>query len=88
MNKESVDAAIAAKQARYANAGNIASGFGQARSVDLRRLFEKKEMTFRISECAKNKKVKFDAATLRGYALTWWNSKVAILGLDVANEMG
>ncbi|GKB60707.1 putative reverse transcriptase domain-containing protein [Tanacetum coccineum] len=32
--------------------------------------------------------VKFAAATLRGHALTWWNSKVAILGLDVANQMG
>ncbi|GJY12570.1 putative reverse transcriptase domain-containing protein [Tanacetum coccineum] len=43
---------------------------------------------FRISECAEDKKVKFAAATLRGPALTWWNSKVAILGLDVANQMG
>ncbi|GKC25252.1 putative reverse transcriptase domain-containing protein [Tanacetum coccineum] len=45
-------------------------------------------MTFRISESAKDKKVKFAAATLRGPALTWWNSKVAILGLDVANQIG
>ncbi|GJT60788.1 putative reverse transcriptase domain-containing protein [Tanacetum coccineum] len=55
---------------------------------ELRRWFEKTEMTFRISECAEDKKVKFVAATLRGPALTWWNSKVAILGLDVANQMG
>ncbi|GJS11391.1 reverse transcriptase domain-containing protein [Tanacetum coccineum] len=45
-------------------------------------------MTFGISECAEDKKVKFVAATLRGPALTWWNSKVGILGLDVANQMG
>ncbi|GJU25352.1 putative reverse transcriptase domain-containing protein [Tanacetum coccineum] len=45
-------------------------------------------MTFGISECAKDKKVKFVAAILRGPALTWWNSKVAILGLDLANQMG
>ncbi|GKE44579.1 putative reverse transcriptase domain-containing protein, partial [Tanacetum coccineum] len=89
MIKESVDAAIATERARYANAGNNASGYGQARgAIELRRLFEKTKMTFGISECAKNKKVKLDAATLRGPALTWWNSKVAILGLDVANQMG
>ncbi|GJZ25703.1 reverse transcriptase domain-containing protein [Tanacetum coccineum] len=45
-------------------------------------------MTFGINECAEDKKDKFAAATLRGHALTWWNSKVAILGLDVANQMG
>ncbi|GJR86307.1 putative reverse transcriptase domain-containing protein [Tanacetum coccineum] len=56
--------------------------------VELRRWFEKMEMTFRISECAEEKKVKFAVATLRGPALTWWNSKVAILGLDVAKQMG
>ncbi|GKC39353.1 reverse transcriptase domain-containing protein [Tanacetum coccineum] len=56
--------------------------------VELRRWFEKTDMTFGISECAEDKKVKFAAATLRGPALTWWNSKVAILGLDVANQIG
>ncbi|GJW85238.1 putative reverse transcriptase domain-containing protein [Tanacetum coccineum] len=61
---------------------------GAERAVELRRWFEKKEMTFGISECAEDKKVKFAAATLRGPALTWWNSKVAILGIDVANQMG
>ncbi|GJX73868.1 putative reverse transcriptase domain-containing protein [Tanacetum coccineum] len=89
MIKESVDAAIAAEWARQANAENHASGSGLARgAVELRRWFEKMEMTFRISECAEDKKVKFVVATLRGPALTWWNSKVAILGLDVANQMG
>ncbi|GKA04051.1 hypothetical protein Tco_0676832, partial [Tanacetum coccineum] len=48
----------------------------------------KKGDTFGISECVEDKKVKFVAATLRGPALTWWNSKVSILGLDVANQMG
>ncbi|GJZ11182.1 hypothetical protein Tco_0545941 [Tanacetum coccineum] len=93
MIKESVDAAIAAERARQANAGNNASGSGQARgqvtapvvrectfagfmkcnpdnfcgtegAVELRRWFEKTEMTFGISECAEDKKVKFVAATL------------------------
>ncbi|GKE18694.1 putative reverse transcriptase domain-containing protein, partial [Tanacetum coccineum] len=61
---------------------------GTERAVELRRWFEKTEMTFGISECAEDKKVKFAIAILRGPALTWWNSKVAILGLDVANQMG
>ncbi|GJY22336.1 putative reverse transcriptase domain-containing protein [Tanacetum coccineum] len=98
MIKESVDAAIAAERARHANAGNNASGSGQARgqvtapvvrectfagfmkcnpdnfcgtegAVELRRWFEKTEMTFGISECAEDKKVKFAAATLRGTAI-------------------
>ncbi|GJU99630.1 putative reverse transcriptase domain-containing protein [Tanacetum coccineum] len=117
MIKESVDAAITVERARHANAGNNASGYGQARgqvtahvvrectfagfmkcnpdnfrstkgAVELRRWFEKTEMTFGIRECAEDKKVKFAAATLRGPGLTWWNSKVAILGLDIANQMG
>nr|GEW24024.1 putative reverse transcriptase domain-containing protein [Tanacetum cinerariifolium] len=35
-----------------------------------------------------DKKVKFAATILRGPILTWWNSKVLILGLDVANQIG
>ncbi|GJR88561.1 putative reverse transcriptase domain-containing protein [Tanacetum coccineum] len=40
---------------------------------------------FSISECAERNKVKFAAATLQGRALTWWNSQVATLGLEVVN---
>ncbi|GJZ08950.1 hypothetical protein Tco_0543233 [Tanacetum coccineum] len=58
MIKESVDVAIAAERARHMNARN------NARAVKLRRWFEKTEMTFGISECAEDKKVKFAAATL------------------------
>ncbi|GJY56585.1 putative reverse transcriptase domain-containing protein [Tanacetum coccineum] len=47
--------------------------------------FEKMESTFGISECAERRKVKFATATLYGRALTWWNSQVATLGLEVAN---
>ncbi|GJR78030.1 putative reverse transcriptase domain-containing protein [Tanacetum coccineum] len=92
MIKESVDVAIASERARHANTRNNASGYRQARCtkgvVELRRWFEKTEMTFRINECAEDMKVKFATATLRGPALTWWISKVVILGLDVANQMG
>ncbi|GKE37188.1 hypothetical protein Tco_1460593 [Tanacetum coccineum] len=33
------------------------------------------------------KKAKFAAATLEGPALTWWNSKIATLGLETVNQM-
>ncbi|GJU03231.1 putative reverse transcriptase domain-containing protein [Tanacetum coccineum] len=79
MIKESVNANIAAERARQANDGNNARKIWTTRKM---------EMTFGISECAEDKKVKFATATLRGPALTWWDSKVAILGLDVANQIG
>ncbi|GKD35612.1 putative reverse transcriptase domain-containing protein [Tanacetum coccineum] len=55
--------------------------------VELRRWFEKTESVFGISECAEGKKVKFAAATLQGPALTWWNAKVATMGLETVNQM-
>ncbi|GKC06647.1 hypothetical protein Tco_0998257 [Tanacetum coccineum] len=74
MIKESVDVAIIAERARHANAGNDARGSGPVRgAIELRRWFEKTESVFGISECAEGKKVKFDAATLQGPALTWFN---------------
>ncbi|GKD23476.1 hypothetical protein Tco_1225179, partial [Tanacetum coccineum] len=48
---------------------------GTEGAVKLRRWFEKTKMTFGISECAEDKKVKFDVATLQGPILTWWNYK-------------
>ncbi|GKD27088.1 putative reverse transcriptase domain-containing protein [Tanacetum coccineum] len=57
-------------------------------TVELSRLFEKTKMVFRISECAEARKVKFVAATLQGRALTWWNSQVATMGLEAANQIG
>ncbi|GJV03453.1 putative reverse transcriptase domain-containing protein [Tanacetum coccineum] len=76
MIKESVDAAIAAERARHANrSANLLFFRGTEGAVELRRWFKKTESVFGISECAEGKKVKFDAATLQGPALTWWNSK-------------
>ncbi|GKF22983.1 putative reverse transcriptase domain-containing protein, partial [Tanacetum coccineum] len=86
--KESVDAAIAVERARHANVRNDDRGYGPARgAVELLRWFEKTESVFGINECAEGKKVKFDAATLQGPALTWWNAKVAIMGLETVNQM-
>ncbi|GJY20729.1 hypothetical protein Tco_0393295 [Tanacetum coccineum] len=53
---------------------------GHEGAVELSRWFEKMEMVAR--------KVKFAAATLQGRALTWWNSQVATMGLEAANQIG
>ncbi|GJW07389.1 putative reverse transcriptase domain-containing protein [Tanacetum coccineum] len=55
-------------------------------AIRLYHWFEKMENTFEISKCAEVRKVKFATATLHGRALTWWNSQVATLGREVANE--
>nr|GFB69674.1 hypothetical protein [Tanacetum cinerariifolium] len=55
--------------------------------VELLRWFEITESVFGISECAEGKKVRFAAATLHGPALSWWNAKVATMGLENMNQM-
>ncbi|GJW30647.1 hypothetical protein Tco_0047522 [Tanacetum coccineum] len=56
-------------------------------AIELQRWFEKTESVFRISECAEGKKVKFATATLEGPTLTWWNSKIATMGLETVNQI-
>ncbi|GJX49718.1 hypothetical protein Tco_0276563 [Tanacetum coccineum] len=60
---------------------------GTEGAVELRRWFEKTESVFGISECVEGKKVKFVAATLQGPGLTWWDAKVATMGLKTVNQM-
>nr|GEU65642.1 putative reverse transcriptase domain-containing protein [Tanacetum cinerariifolium] len=59
--------------------------YGKEGAIELCRWFEKSEIVFSISECTERNKVKFAAATLQGRAITWWNSQVATLGLEVTN---
>ncbi|GJY04499.1 putative reverse transcriptase domain-containing protein [Tanacetum coccineum] len=66
---------------------NPAAFRGVEGAVELRRWFEKTESVFKINECAKDKKVKYAAATLEGPALTWWKTKVATIGLETVNQM-
>ncbi|GJZ86348.1 putative reverse transcriptase domain-containing protein [Tanacetum coccineum] len=66
---------------------NLAAFHGVEGAVELQRWIEKTESVFEISECAEGKKVKFDAATLEGPALTWWKTKVATMGLETVNQM-
>ncbi|GKC09444.1 hypothetical protein Tco_1001054 [Tanacetum coccineum] len=90
MIKESVDDAIAAERARHANAGNDARGSGPVSGQDVAPVIC--EFTFagfmKCNPIAFNcKKVKFTAATLQGPALTWWDAKVATMGLETVNQM-
>ncbi|GKB21839.1 hypothetical protein Tco_0855762 [Tanacetum coccineum] len=72
---------------RHANVRNDARGFRPARgTVELQRWFKKTESVFKISECSEGKKVRFAAAMLQGPALTWWNTKVATMGLEIVKE--
>nr|GFA13169.1 hypothetical protein [Tanacetum cinerariifolium] len=85
---ESVDATIVAERDRKANAGNDARGSGLDRgAVELQRWFEKTESLFGIIERTEVKKVKVATATLQGPAVTWWNDKVATMGLETVNKM-
>ncbi|GJU43754.1 hypothetical protein Tco_1201020 [Tanacetum coccineum] len=59
---------------------------GTKGAVELRRWFVKTDSIFGISKCAKGKKVRFTAATLQGPAVTWWNAKVAPMGLETVKE--
>ncbi|GJV92628.1 hypothetical protein Tco_1540441 [Tanacetum coccineum] len=80
MIKESVDAAIAAEWARHANAGNDVRGYGLVR-------VKMPHLLFMSALLLEGKKVKFVAATLQGPAMTWWNYKVAPMGLETVNQM-
>ncbi|GJZ01048.1 putative reverse transcriptase domain-containing protein [Tanacetum coccineum] len=55
--------------------------------VELLRWFKKTKSVFRISDYKEGKKVRFSAATLRGPSLTWWNAKIATMGLETVNQM-
>ncbi|GJV29430.1 putative reverse transcriptase domain-containing protein [Tanacetum coccineum] len=56
-------------------------------AVKLLRWFKKTESVFGISDCVEDKKVRFAASTLQGPALTWWNSKIATMGLETVNQV-
>ncbi|GJR08424.1 putative nucleotidyltransferase, ribonuclease H [Tanacetum coccineum] len=67
-----------------AGAGGARAG-GTEGAVGLCQWFEKLESVFRISDCKERDKVKFATATLQGRALTWWNGRIASMGIDAAN---
>ncbi|GJU94877.1 putative reverse transcriptase domain-containing protein [Tanacetum coccineum] len=58
---------------------------GTEGALGLCQWFEKLESVFRISDCKERDKVKFATTTLQGSALTWWNGRIASMGIDAAN---
>nr|GFC74961.1 putative reverse transcriptase domain-containing protein [Tanacetum cinerariifolium] len=59
---------------------------GTEGAVGLCQWFERLESVFQISECKENDRVKFAMATLRGWALTWWNGRTKAMGIEAANN--
>ncbi|KAI3797375.1 hypothetical protein L1987_32631 [Smallanthus sonchifolius] len=55
--------------------------------VGLLRWIEKVESVFAMCNCPQANQVKYASGTLEGPALTWWNSQVQMLGLDMANTL-
>nr|GEV20423.1 hypothetical protein [Tanacetum cinerariifolium] len=55
--------------------------------VGLTRWIEKMESVFQISNCTVACQVKFASCTMKGSALTWWNSHMRAIGHDVAYAM-
>ncbi|GKF12236.1 hypothetical protein Tco_0050162, partial [Tanacetum coccineum] len=64
-----------------AGAGGAGAG-GTEGAVGLCQWFEKLESVFRISDCKERDNV---TTTLHGRALTWWNGRIASMGIDAAN---
>ncbi|GJW66751.1 putative reverse transcriptase domain-containing protein [Tanacetum coccineum] len=55
--------------------------------VGLSHWFKKMESVFEISKYSEEDKVMYVVCTLEGRALTWWNSNVHSLGINVANRI-
>nr|GEZ00228.1 hypothetical protein [Tanacetum cinerariifolium] len=55
--------------------------------VGLTQWFKKMESVFNISNCTTACQVKYVACTLQGVALTWWNSHVKTVTLEVAQAL-
>nr|GEY61795.1 hypothetical protein [Tanacetum cinerariifolium] len=55
--------------------------------VRLTQWFEKMESVFNINNCTTACQVKYAACTLQGVTLTWWNSHVKIVTLEVAQAL-
>nr|GFA28709.1 hypothetical protein [Tanacetum cinerariifolium] len=54
--------------------------------IGLTQWFEKTESVFNIRNCTAACQVKYAVCTLQGVALTWWNSYVKTVTLEVAQE--
>ncbi|GKD20917.1 putative reverse transcriptase domain-containing protein, partial [Tanacetum coccineum] len=78
MIKESVNATIVAEQARHTNVGNDSTGSGPARGQDAAPA---------ARECTFAGFMKCNPTAFHGPAFTWWNAKIATMGLETVNQM-
>nr|GEU39601.1 reverse transcriptase domain-containing protein [Tanacetum cinerariifolium] len=59
---------------------------GTEGAVGLIRWFERTELVFSRSNCAKENKVTFAMGTLTDDALSWWNAYTQLIGIEQANN--
>nr|GEW76172.1 reverse transcriptase domain-containing protein [Tanacetum cinerariifolium] len=59
---------------------------GNEGAVGLIRWIEKTDMVFTVIKCIEANKVVFVAASFQDWALTWWNSQVATLGMEAVTR--
>ncbi|GJV58226.1 hypothetical protein Tco_1459231 [Tanacetum coccineum] len=74
-------------ESRQANAGNDARGSRSVRGQDVTPVVHKCTFAGFMKCNPITFHVKFAAATLQGPTLTWWNVKVATMGLETVNQM-
>ncbi|KAI3795150.1 hypothetical protein L1987_37798 [Smallanthus sonchifolius] len=60
---------------------------GAEGAVGLLCWMEKSESAFAMCNCPPNNQVKYASSTLEGPTLTWWNSQVQMLTLEMANAL-
>ncbi|GKB13540.1 hypothetical protein Tco_0847463 [Tanacetum coccineum] len=60
---------------------------GTKGAIGLARWFEKMGSVFHISNCDNNFQVKYATCTMLDSVLTWWNSHVKTVGIDISYEI-
>ncbi|GJU08352.1 reverse transcriptase domain-containing protein [Tanacetum coccineum] len=60
---------------------------GMKGAVDLIRWFERTELVFSHSKCAKEDRVTFATGILTNDALSWWNAYAQPIGIEQANRI-
>nr|GEZ19389.1 hypothetical protein [Tanacetum cinerariifolium] len=85
---QEVHTRVAAAMAE-AEASRVRNGYGSNGSGPrlAQAWFKKMESVFNISNCTSACQVKYAACTLQGVALTWWNSQVKTVTLEVAQAL-
>lgn len=61
--------------------------FKNEKVVGLTRCIEKMDSLFKISSCAEDYKVRFDACNFVDATLSWWNNHDKTMGISIANTI-